>query len=261
MSSNEVEMFLEKMSDYVDPFGPISIVEHEGFLVARDDLMEYGSKARFANWLVANCPQKNLIYGGAPAQGYAPISLGHLSKIHNKKALIFSPARSEKTLLPQQRKAIELGCEFHWVKTYGSMAPCIKAAREYANTLGEDAVWLPLGLDHPAVIAAIAKIAGGIGIKPKRVFSVAGSGTLSRGLQRAFPNSEIHAVQTGKTLTKETAGRAIVHVSPYSFNQKVKKEEMTPFPSIASYDAKAWSFLKKYGEPGDLMWNVAGPLD
>ena len=38
--------------------------------------------------------------------------------------------------------------------------------------------------------------------------------------------------------------------------QEVKEEDKPPFPSVPTYDAKAWSVMKKYAKKGALFWNV-----
>ena len=36
----------------------------------------------------------------------------------------------------------------------------------------------------------------------------------------------------------------------------IKPMEAPPFPSVPSYDAKAWPFIKEYGKQNALFWNV-----
>lgn len=243
---------------------PIVVSEHNGFLVVRDDLFGYGSKARFAERMFANRVAKEYVYGGAPAQGWAPISLAYLGTLYESKVTVFIPARAEENFTEEQLLAKSLKCDFRMVKTYGSMKPCIDAARQYASQ-SPDRLFLPLGLDSEEIISGIVHVCTTqvypqLKCSPPRVFSVAGSGTLSRGLQRAFPSSEIHAVQTGMKLTPEKSGRAIVHVSKYAFKQKVKGADIPPYPSLPGYDAKVWEHVLLHGKPGDLIWNVAGEI-
>ena len=44
--------------------------------------------------------------------------------------------------------------------------------------------------------------------------------------------------------------------SDYKFDKIIKEEEMPPFPSAPTYDAKAWKFVKEYAKPNALFWNV-----
>ena len=38
--------------------------------------------------------------------------------------------------------------------------------------------------------------------------------------------------------------------------KECKKDERPPFPSVLTYDAKAWSVMKEYAKPNALFWNV-----
>jgi cysteine synthase len=255
---------MSNFQEFTSRLNPIVICEHSGFYVVRDDLLGYGSKSRFAERMIAENPHKEYVYGGAPAQGWAPISLAYLAKLYSSKVTVFIPARAETNLTLEQKLAKELGCNFVMIKTYGSMKPCIDRARQYASE-SANRVFLPLGLDCEEVLQGIhdvcqTQVIPQLPALPARVFSVAGSGTLSRGLQRAFPKSAVHAVQTGMKLRPENSGRATVHVSKYSFKQKVKGADIPPYPSLLGYDAKVWEYVLKYGQPGDLVWNVAGEL-
>ena len=56
-------------------------------------------------------------------------------------------------------------------------------------------------------------------------------------------------------------GRAIHHISPYKFDKPVRINEMPPFPSAPTYDAKGWKpmidWYKTNDKKGDvLFWNV-----
>ena len=111
---------------------------------------------------------------------------------------------------------------------------------------------LPFGLDFDGFINGIAEIAGRIKKSPDEVWSVAGSGTLQRGLQRAWPYAEFHAVQIGK---KPDVGSATLYVAPEKFEDPAKLPP--PFPSCPQYDAKAWRFMRKHAKEGAFFWNVA----
>jgi hypothetical protein len=64
-------------------------------------------------------------------------------------------------------------------------------------------------------------------------------------LQFAFPKAKFFAVQTGHTLTAESAGRAKALVSAYKLNKSVKYSDAPPYPSKAFYEAKLWQFCRK----------------
>ena len=116
---------------------------------------------------------------------------------------------------------------------------------------------MDIGFDDPTIIASIVKVARGLPIQPKEIWTVASSGTLSRGLQAAFPEAKVFAVQIGHALTKENVGKAKILKSPYKYDQAVIGEEAPPYASEQYYDAKLWSFVRKRGADGALIWNVA----
>ena len=199
-------------------------------------------------------------FGSCPATGYAQISLPVVCKRYEKKAVLFMAERSMDKLHDYQKRGIELGTIYHWVKM-GMLNVTQSHAKKYT---AEDPVHrrvLPLGLEHETVLSSIIKVARSLPIKPKEVWSVGSSGTISRGLQLAFPDADIHVVQVGHTMKPREIGRAIHHISPYKFDKPVRINEMPPFPSAPTYDAKGWKpmidWYKTNDKKGDvLFWNV-----
>ena len=118
---------------------------------------------------------------------------------------------------------------------------------------------MPLGLEHPKVLEDIRELAKDIeivyNIKISEIWSVGSSGTLTRGLQMAFPDKDVHVVSVGHKM-REGVGRARLYLSDYKFTQEVKEEDKPPFPSVPTYDAKAWPVMRKYAKKGSLFWNV-----
>ena len=72
----------------------------------------------------------------------------------------------------------------------------------------------------------------------------------------AFPDKDVHVVSVGHTMAQYEVGRAILHKSHLKFTQEVKEEDMPPFPSVPTYDAKAWKVMREHAKPGSLFWNV-----
>jgi hypothetical protein len=102
-------------------------------------------------------------------------------------------------------------------------------------------------------VDALTDVARGLSIVPTEVWTVAGSGTLSRALQHAWPDATVHVVQIG---ARPKVGRAIVWQAPERFEHDAGLPP--PFPSCSNYDAKAWRFIREHAQPGALFWNVAG---
>jgi hypothetical protein len=161
-----------------------------------------------------------------------------------------------KTPTEQQQKVLDLGGTIHWVKM-GMLNVTLSKAKKYYEEDTINRKILPLGLEHPTVLASIVKVAKSLPIVPKEVWTVASSGTLSRGLQMAWPDAKVNIVMTGHVMNEREIGRATAYRSPYKFDQVCKPEHLPPYPSEVCYDAKVWSFVKEHGTAGALIWNVA----
>ena len=72
----------------------------------------------------------------------------------------------------------------------------------------------------------------------------------------AFPEKDVHVVSVGHTMKQHEVGRAKLYKSKYKFTQEVKGDDVPPFPSVPTYDAKGWSVMKEFGKKGALFWNV-----
>lgn len=221
------------------------IIEHEGILVVRDDLIPGGTKARVLHVLLNDASE--YVYA-SPVYGYAQIALAHVARESGKQATIFCAAR--KQLHARTVEAQRAGAKVIQVP-HGYLTVVQARARAYCQITG--AQLLPFGLDVPAFIEALADVARRLAIKPKEVWCAAGSGVLARALEMAWPQASINAVQVG---IQPNAGQAKIYKAPEKFEDDAKGER-PPFPSCSNYDAKAWRFIKQYAQPGALFWNVA----
>jgi hypothetical protein len=156
---------------------------------------------------------------------------------------------------PRTQEAFRAGAKVVQVPT-GYLENVQAKARRYCEATG--AFLLPFGLDVPeafdaiaARAAVVAKITGWL----DEVWSAAGSGVLSRGLQRGLNAGRFIAVQVGRKLGKAEVGNAKVRVYPADFAKDAWRKP--PFPSCSNYDAKAWDLFDRYGKGRRLLWNVA----
>lgn len=268
----EAEDYLKTVEGWKDPW-PVPVLEgrdadadgiHKLWIV-RDDLLTVGSKVRGLDYLIGHDPEnahvKEWVFGSCPATGYAQISLPAVCEIYHKKAVLFMAERDWTKLTTYQLKGVELGAEYHWVKM-GMLNVTQKRARDYVAENPITRKLLPIGLEHPTVIGSFIKVARSLPIDPKYVWTVGSSGTLNRSLQLAWPDAEVHVVSVGHKMSPREIGRAIFHRSPYKFDKPVKHEEMPPYPSAPTYDAKVWKPLldwRKDKKPKGtiLVWNVA----
>lgn len=217
------------------------------FRVVRDDLLPGGTKRRILERVLADHPAREFVYG-SPCYGFAQIALAHAAKAVGKKATVYVAGR--KQMHPRTKAAQDAGAEILEVAKAGYLAVVQKRARDLAADRG--ACFLPLGLDSPVYLDAMAAIARDLpGPTPTEVWSVAGTGVLTRGMQQAWPLASFHAVRIGKA---PNVGRARLYDAPEKFEDPA--EFPPPFPSCEHYDAKAWRFMLTHANPGSLFWNV-----
>jgi len=243
--------YLELIGNWKDPLPDPVIETHKGFKIVRDDLIGGGSKMRFADYLIQSQPEiDEWVYGSSPATGYAQISLPRICTRYGKKAVIFMADRAVEKRHPYQLQAIKEGAIMNWVPN-GMLSVTEKRARDYVAEDPTRRKLIPIGVDHPTIIASIIRVARSMDVSPDEVWSVGSSGTLTRGLQLAWPGASFHCVRVGHS---GEYGKAKIYKSKYAFNKATKV--LPPFPSAPTYDAKAWEFIKDYASPGALFWNV-----
>lgn len=227
------------MTDFVvEQVGAISVV--------RDDLLTGGTKVRALPVLFTDA--REYVYAG-PAEGYAQIALAVSCAAYGKRAVVFVARRQRRH--PFTQRAAAHGARIVEVAP-GYLSVVRARARAYAEL--HHAVLLPFGFDCPAFREALAQaVLAGLAprLTPSEVWSVAGSGTLTRALQKVWPEVPFHAVRIG---AEPRVGRATVHQAPEPFARPAALPP--PFPSCASYDAKAWRFVSRAARPGALFWNV-----
>lgn len=223
---------------------PPEIERHGSIWVVRDDRIPGGTKVRALPALLTGA--REFVYA-SPVQGYAQIALAHAAAQAGVRATIFCAERQQ--IHPRTRDAAAAGARIVSVAP-GYLNVVRARARAYCAVSG--ARLLPFGLDDPVFIEALADVARGMAIEPEEVWSVAGSGVLTRALQRAWPAAAFHAVQIGAA---PQLGAARRWLAPEAFEQPARRPP--PFPSCANYDAKAWAFVQASARPGAVFWNVA----
>jgi hypothetical protein len=250
------EDYLKLAEGWTDPFGQPTVERFDRFQVVRDDLIEVGSKGRFADLFLKHQTADHFVYV-APRVGYAAISLARICRKYGKKLTLFAPA--SKTISEHQALALELGAKMRFVRV--AAMPILNGyAEKFAAKIGGK--FIPLGLRDALVTAAIIDTCRRItevNGEPSEVWSAISTGVLSRGLQIGWPNAKFHAVAVARNLHAGELGRAQVWSYPRPF-QDDSEGPVPPFPSIRTYDAKAWHFMQLHGANDALFWNVAGEL-
>jgi cysteine synthase len=153
------------------------LIEHDGILVVRDDLLPGGTKARFLPVLFEDADE--VVYASA-AEGGAQTALATVAAQLGKRATIFVAKRAHPH--PRALMAKRLGAKIMQVSP-GYLSTVQARAREYSRQIGAKLV--PFGVDMPEAIETVAAAARSIGIEPDEVWCASGSGVLARALAKA----------------------------------------------------------------------------
>ena len=216
-SRHQIECERE-MNDYIDTEGrlwsrrelttlvkgwrvpkPLPRIQSYGAVdVVREDEREYGTKSRLLDALMSATDAKEFVYGSASATGLGGPALADACRRHHRRCRMFLAKRDPSRFTPEQRRILELGADVTWVPN-GMLSVTTARARDYAAKR-KDRLFLPLGLEHPVVMAAMVKTARTVvrplNKEPTLVVSVGSSGVINRGLQLAFPDARVVFVQT-----------------------------------------------------------------
>ena len=251
---------VKKLEPYLFP--KIKIEKHDDIYVVREDLLEGGSKRRFIDRYIREEIEKGaeeFVFGGCPATGYAQMSLTLQASKYGAKSTFFMAKRGLDKLHEYQKKALEYGANIKWVNM-GMLTVTLSRAKKYYEEDTFKRRNFPLGLEDERVLEDIEVLGKEIKEEWKdkfsEIWSVGSSGTLSRGLQRAFPELDVHVVSVGHKMSEREIGRAKFYKSPYKFDKPIKWADSPPFPSAPTYDAKAWPFIKQYAKSNAMFWNV-----
>lgn len=246
--SRALEYYLELLGDYESPYADPVVTEHDGVFVVRDDLLA-GTKVRGGDFLASRIEQERMVYV-QPRTGLAGPSLLDVCRRRNKKLTLWMPA--SKKISFHQAVCIEQGCDARFARI-AAMPVLNKYAKDWSEEFGH--FFIPLGLKHECVTAGIISAAMKIP-EPDEVWTVVSTGVLTRALQIAWPNAEFHAVAVARNMKAGELGRANVISAPEAFQKGIKAEEEPPFPSVNTYDGKAWRYIPKNTGRRVLFWNV-----
>lgn len=237
---------------------PQPIVHHysdAGVYVVRDDLLPGGTKLRYALALAQQ--HRELVYASS-AQGGAQLALAYAAKLTGHKATLFIAHRAE--MHARTREAVQLGAKLYQVQP-GYLNVVQARAKAYAaSRVALGAFYVAFGGDSPEALGAIASAAKYVHVEHgpfDEVWSAAGSGVLTRGLQLGFPAStRIVAVCCGHEY--ESLGRAQLYYSGVAYGHDEKRSP--PWPACPTYERKAWQFCLAHKRGARvLFWNVMGP--
>lgn len=233
---------------YPDPV----VSTEEGIRVVRDDLI-VGTKARAGETFVWGTKAKHIVYC-QPRTGLAGVSIMDVAHKYDLDVTLFMPACKE--ISQHQACCIERGAKYEF-RRIAAMPNLNKYAREWAEEHGH--TFVPLGLRHPLATAGIIRTASLIP-EPEVVFVAVSTGVLMRALQIAWPNAKFHGVCVARNLQEGERGEAELTSYPGPFQKPVPEKMLPCFPTVSTYDAKAWGYCRQFAvdNPGVdvLFWNV-----
>ena len=253
-----LDYYLDLTKDFNSSFNDFNVKQVNGFnVIDESESCEVGYKARSGEFFIQELVAKGItkIVYVQPRRGFAGISLSWLCKKYNLDLILVMP--SSKEVSDHQALCIELGAKPLFARI-AAMPNANSLAKKYADKI--DAYYIPLGLNHPYVIA------GGVRSiydyfkdkeKPNTMWSVISTGVLSRSMQIALPDTEFKAVAVARNIQQGELGRAEFYSYHKPFNSK---SDLIPdeFDCENSYDSKGWDYMVKYGKQGDWFFSVAG---
>lgn len=252
------QWFLDVTKDWRDPLPLPMVTEHEGIKVVRDDIIN-GSKCRFADLLVQSIKEDTIVYV-QPRVGLAGVSILNIAKRYGKKVVLFMP--SSKKISHHQAVCIERGAIAKF-RRIAAMPNLNKIAKEWAEKNG--AKFIPLGLKHELVVACAARVAMNITDvlkvpQPDVCFVATSTGVLVRGLQIGWDKSKFYSVTVARNMKEGELGRAEPIIEPLEFQAAEALQNLPPFPTVRTYDAKVWKYALEYKRQNPnanvWMWNV-----
>lgn len=244
--------------------GPASLgTDSRTFNIIRDDFLIGGTKQRILGNIMDNSKSTEFVYAG-PIYGFAQIAIAYTAKLFNKKATIIIEKKIP--MWPLSMKAKEYGARIIEVARHAPLKKIQLFAEHYVKNIklirGDDYITLlPFGLCSNTYIDLLVnqiKLAlPSEDFNPTRIWLTSGSGMVLQALYKVFPNTYFNIVQVGKTIWPDQIdpSRSTLYISSQKFHEVANIQP--PYPTVKTYDAKAWEFVLKYGQSGDYIWNVA----
>lgn len=229
--------------------------------IVRDDLLCGGTKSRYVEKIL-NPNYDNYVYVCSPFGGLqvclsVVVEQFNQADMGHRRVHIFAE-RPLNGVSAYQKFAEEMGAIYHWID--GDWNQMELEANQFADS-HDNTYIIPNGFDTPEANREISAVATQLRNKIGSydyVVSVAGSGSLTRGLQDGKLGLNYLAV--GVFNGRPNIGAAKFIQYPLEFNQRVFDDQMPPFPSTKHYDAKGWTYAvqlaKQYPQKRILFWNV-----
>ncbi|EDQ86353.1 uncharacterized protein MONBRDRAFT_28294 [Monosiga brevicollis MX1] len=256
--------------------------------VFRDDVLPGGTKQRALEAMVLASDAAEFAYAG-PYTGYAQLALAVVCAQLQRQAVVICGRQRDNQLHPLTARAKSWGAKIIEVDSSvrrrgqfreATLREIQRAGELYESRRRGSCCLLPFGLGcDPFVLGLVEQLKLALPERvlrhpPRRLWTVAGSATLLKVFSLLWPNTQFLIVQVGKKVwpdimgvtglgdidkglqTAERSYACVKFVANEHFYERAR--EPPPYPSVCTYDAKAWYFIRRHAEPGDFVWNVAG---
>jgi len=228
----------------------ITIEEHKGVKVLRDDLLAGGTKSILMPSIIGDALE--YVYA-SPVYGGFQIALAEYCKIVGKKATIVCAKRKE--MHPNTKQCLNAGANIIEVKC-GYLSVVEKHARDYCQQTGATKLEFGAKTTENKILIGnrVREVIKAIGHEPKEIFCAIGSGTLVESILQATETAQIYGIAVGKEYNSQSE-RLTVIKHHLSFDKESKF--VAGFKSMPNYDLKAFEYCVKYKTTNDvLFWNV-----
>jgi hypothetical protein len=235
--------------------------DNKKFNIIRDDYLIGGTKQRGMVPLLETVNKNIFIYAG-PIYGYAQIALAYSAYLTHKNSVVIVEER--KKLFPLTNYAKSFGALIKEVPQPAYLEKILLYSKKYYEQDKTSRFLINFGGDYNVFINFMKdniKKAWGEKEHPKRLWLVSGSAILLKVLYSIFPKTFFNVIQVGKTIWEDQLNttRTKLYISTEKFANIAK--EQPPYPTVSTYDAKLWKFVKKYGENEDYIWNVGKDIE
>ena len=235
---------------------PITIEQHYGIYVLRDDLLDGGTKSILLEGIEKQYPQVIEYVYASPVYGGFQIALSAYCKKKGLKSTIFCAQRKIKH--SNTLKCMENGSNIMEIYP-GYLSVIEKRAIDYCGKK-QNIHKFVFGANTSENINKITerakKVIQQLKREPDEIWVAVGSGTLVKGILQAVNNSKVYGVLVGANFEYNHPNLTLIKY-PKSF--EIESRMKVEFPSMANYDRKALELCLSHDRNPNidvLFWNV-----
>ncbi len=191
---------------------------------------------------------ERVFYAGT-IMGHGALALAHACQDNTKTAEIFISANGDEPIIQKLKQTNAI------LHLHAPLPVSVLNAMAQEAALKQNGLHLPPAFDMPEFENAMVDALQQFDASPfSEIWTCAVTGTLTRALQRAFPDKPFKTVKVVKSSCD--LGRAEIFHAPEKYHQPAKSPP--PYPSCPFTDAKVWQFVQSHAAPNALIWNTAG---